>query len=50
MKINYEIFRGYDIRGIWGKDLNKDVYELLGKAYVTWLKKRRIVDAVVGHD
>ena len=50
MQINYEIFRGYDIRGIWGKDLNKDVYELLGKAYGTWLKKRRIVDAVVGHD
>ena len=50
MRINPEIFRGYDIRGIWGKDLDKDVYEIIGKAYGTWLKKRRIVDAVVGYD
>lgn len=50
MKINPEIFRGYDIRGVWGKDLNPEVYEILGKGYGTWLKRRRIVDAVVGYD
>lgn len=50
MKINPEIYRGYDIRGVWGKDLNPEVYNTLGKAYGTWLHRRRIVDAVVGHD
>lgn len=50
MKINPEIFRGYDIRGIWGKDLTPAIYEQIAKAYGTWLKQRRIVDAVVGCD
>lgn len=50
MKINPEIYRGYDIRGVWGTDLNPDVYEQIAKAYGTWLRQRRIVDAVVGCD
>lgn len=50
MHINPEIFRGYDIRGVWGKDLDEKIYEVLGKSYGTWLRRRRIVDAVVGCD
>lgn len=48
--INHEIFRGYDIRGVVGKDLNADVYYTIGKAYATFLFERRINIAVVGRD
>jgi phosphomannomutase/phosphoglucomutase len=48
--INPEIFRGYDIRGVVGKDLNADVYFTLGKAYASFLYERRITEAVVGRD
>lgn len=44
------MFREYDIRGREGEDLNEEVMELLGKAYGTFLQKRGIHDAVVGHD
>ncbi len=48
--INDEIFRGYDIRGIAGKDLNSQTMTLLGKAYATFLYQRQINEAVVGMD
>lgn len=48
--INPEIFRGYDIRGVVGKDLSEDVYYTIGKAYATFLYERRITDVVVGRD
>ena len=48
--INPHIFRGYDIRGVMGDDLNEDVYYTLGRAYATFLGQRRIKEAVVGHD
>ena len=50
MQINPNIFRGYDLRGIVGKDLNPEIVEILGKAYGTFLAKRGIKKAVVGHD
>jgi phosphomannomutase/phosphoglucomutase len=36
MKINPNIFREYDIRGIAGKDLNAEFAESLGRTYATW--------------
>lgn len=50
MKINPYIFRGYDIRGLVGKDLNSEVAEHIGKAYGTFLKRLDINKAVVGFD
>lgn len=50
MKINPYIFRGYDLRGVVDKDLNPEIVEHLGKAYGTFLAKRGIKKAVVGHD
>ena len=50
MKINPVVFRAYDIRGIAGSDLNEEVYYTLGRAYATWLSKRRINDTAVGRD
>jgi phosphomannomutase/phosphoglucomutase len=44
------VFRGYDLRGIAGSELNEENVEILGKAYATWLLKRRIYDCVVGYD
>lgn len=49
-KIDSTIFRGYDIRGVTGKQLNADVYYTLGRAYATFLSERRIFEATVGHD
>lgn len=50
MKINPFIFRNYDIRGIVEKDLDKEKVEILGKAYGTFLVKRKIFQAVAGKD
>ena len=38
-KINPQIFREYDIRGIVDKDLTEDVVEAIGKAYGTYMRK-----------
>ncbi len=50
MKINQEIFRGYDIRGIVGKDLNSESIEQIVKAYTYFLNKQGINKVVVGYD
>lgn len=44
------VFRGYDLRGVVGPDLDEYRVELLGKAYATWLLQRRIYDCVLGYD
>ncbi|HAU99328.1 MAG: Phosphomannomutase [Microgenomates group bacterium GW2011_GWF2_45_18] len=44
------IFRGYDIRGLVGSELTEDVYYTLGRAYATFLRKRRVREATVGMD
>jgi phosphomannomutase len=50
MTINPEIFRAYDIRGLAEQDLNEEVYYTLGRAYATWLSRRRINECAVGRD
>jgi len=49
-KINPNIFRGYDIRGVMDEDLNEDVYYTFGRSYATFLSKRRIKETAVGRD
>lgn len=44
------IFRGYDLRGLVGSELNDETVALLGKGYATWLLQRKIYDCVVGYD
>ncbi len=44
------VFRGYDLRGLVGSELNRDTVALLSKGYATWLLSRRIYDCVVGYD
>jgi len=50
MKINPHIIRGYDIRGIVGKDLNPKIVEHFGKAYGTYISKKGAIKVVIGHD
>lgn len=50
MKINPLIFRNYDIRGIVGIDLNVENVEAIGKAYGTFLRRRKIRQMVCGRD
>lgn len=44
------VFRGYDLRGLVGSELNDYTVTLLAKAYATWLIKRRVYDCVIGFD
>jgi len=37
--INPAIFRQYDIRGVWGRDLTAEVVELFGRGYASYLLK-----------
>lgn len=37
--LNPAIFREYDIRGIWGKDLTEGVIERIGRAFAVYLRK-----------
>jgi phosphomannomutase len=46
-KVNSSIFRAYDIRGVYGKDLDEDLMERIGNAFASKFVKGV---AVVGHD
>lgn len=49
--ISKYIFRGYDIRGIYGKDLFEDTAYTIGRSYATILKNKYNNDTVIiGHD
>lgn len=49
--ISKYIFRGYDIRGIYGNDLFEDTAYTIGKSYATILKEKYNNDTVIiGHD
>jgi phosphomannomutase/phosphoglucomutase len=50
MQVNPNIFRGYDLRGLVGKDLNPEIVEHIGRAHGTYMKRHGINNAVVGHD
>ncbi len=44
------MFRGYDLRGLVGSELDTENVELLARGYATWLLQRRIYDCVLGYD
>ncbi len=50
MKIAQEIFREYDIRGIYGRDLTADVARALGKSVGTHIRNAGKSRVVVGRD
>ncbi|MFA5136873.1 MAG: phosphomannomutase/phosphoglucomutase [Patescibacteria group bacterium] len=50
LSIPDHVYRGYDLRGVVGPDLDEARVENLGKAYATWLLRRKVYDCVVGYD
>jgi len=50
MEVNPHIFRGYDIRGVVGVDLDAETMELIGRAHGTYLSRAGVSKAVVGSD
>jgi phosphomannomutase/phosphoglucomutase len=50
MKINKNIIRGYDIRGLVNKNLNSEIAECLGRAYAEYMKRKGTQEVVVGYD
>lgn len=49
MKINSDIFRAYDIRGIYPEEINENAAYLIGRAYVKFLGKKN-PKIVIGQD
>ncbi len=49
-QIPNHVFRGYDLRGVVGADLDLPRVEILGRSYASWLLSRSITDCVVGYD
>ena len=49
-KINKNIFREYDIRGVYGVDLNEDVAYTIGKSFGSYIKKMGMTETIIGHD
>lgn len=50
MKINPQIFREYDIRGIVGKDLTAEIVKILGKSFGTYMISKGGKKVSVGRD
>jgi phosphomannomutase/phosphoglucomutase len=50
MKVNPNIFRGYDVRGLVGKDLSPELALHLGKAHGTYLARLGQTKAIVSYD
>lgn len=50
MNINQNIFREYDVRGVYPTDINEEVAYIFGRAYGTYIKRFQQTKCVVGHD
>lgn len=50
MKVNGNIFRGYDLRGLVGEDLSPELAEHLGRAFGTYMRRKGVTEFVVGRD
>ena len=48
--INKDIFREYDIRGIYPKDLTEDVSYTIGRGFASYILENGYDTCVVGHD
>lgn len=48
--INPNIFRGYDIRAIYGKDLDENIAYTIGLAYAKYIKNNGYDRCVIGRD
>lgn len=49
-QIKETIFREYDIRGIWGEDIDEDVAYTFGRSFASYIAKDGEHDVIIGHD
>lgn len=50
MEVPKNIFRGYDIRGIYPTEVNREVARLIGLGFATLMKNQGETKIIVGHD
>ncbi len=50
IKITETIFREYDIRGIWEKEITEDVAYTLGRSFASYISLMGLERVIVGHD
>jgi len=50
MIISRNVFRGYDIRGIYPTEINAEAAEKIGKGFATLMKREGQTKIIVGHD
>ena len=48
--ISPNIFRGYDIRGVYGSDLNENVAYTIGLAFGSYIQDKGYTTCLIGHD
>lgn len=48
--IKQSIFREYDLRGIYGTDIDESVAYTLGRSFATYIKKNGNNDVIIGYD
>lgn len=49
-KIKENIFREYDIRGIWGDDITEDVAYTFGRSFASYIALNDEDEIIIGHD
>ena len=50
MNISKNIFRGYDIRGVYPTEINEEVARIIGKGFATLMKQQGNENIIVGRD
>ena len=50
MEIPNNIFRGYDIRGIYPTEIDREVARKIGLGFATLMKEKGETKIIVGHD
>ncbi len=50
MKVNPDIFKEYDIRGKYPKEVNKDIVYKIGRGFINFLKLKQGSRIIVGRD
>ena len=50
MELNKYMFREYDIRGVWGRDIDENISYLIGRAFGTKLNRLGKTETLVGYD
>lgn len=50
VKISQNIFREYDIRGIWGSEISADASYTIGRSFGSFIKNKHNNNVIIGHD